>query len=243
MLIDLDSAFDLNYQDVSQVDSKSHVHKCCTIELTFSKVPDFRKNRWFQVGCLLTRFQIWCLGWGGFDSTDCAQDDRNNTLCFPVYGCQRTRILPFVDFPSPSLERVDSVRPSKLFQEWTHPPDPPSNILRMCRICFATLKMAAKVLTFLLRIFQWIPVIFINSVIVWSYYAYVFVLCLGRVTLSVYDSSDTKKNRLAHDHSTFFRPSCHYLYRDCSNFSFPSRKRGIKDWERYFFLSRLTFCL
>ncbi|XP_001632888.3 palmitoyltransferase ZDHHC15B isoform X2 [Nematostella vectensis] len=48
-------------------------------------------------------------------------------------------------------------------------------------------KMSActVVLACMVRGFQWIPVIFINSVIVWSYYAYVFVLCFENVQSNI----------------------------------------------------------
>ncbi|XP_078370404.1 palmitoyltransferase ZDHHC20-A-like [Oculina patagonica] len=39
----------------------------------------------------------------------------------------------------------------------------------------------AAILTCLFKSFQWIPVLFINAVIVWSYYAYVLILCFESV--------------------------------------------------------------
>ncbi|XP_067040707.1 palmitoyltransferase ZDHHC15B-like isoform X2 [Acropora muricata] len=39
----------------------------------------------------------------------------------------------------------------------------------------------AAILTFLLGVFKWIPVLFINAVIIWSYYAYVVILCFESV--------------------------------------------------------------
>ena len=34
----------------------------------------------------------------------------------------------------------------------------------------------------LLRAVQWLPVLVIFSIVVWSYYAYVFVLCVGELS-------------------------------------------------------------
>lgn len=71
-------------------------------------------------------------------------------------------------------------------------------ILRMIAECKQNSNMAA-ILTCLFKSFQWIPVLFINAVIVWSYYAYVLILCFGKAVNFVLSPSFLALNRRFHE--------------------------------------------